>query len=177
MEQKLRRDLNIGMNLRRLRIEHGYSQESLCVELQRRGIDIGRSAYQKYEEGRLNVKISVLIALKHLYGCTYDDFFSGLCRSFIWFYTSQLVQIQIYAREQFANFTFGKIHDGRAGHLDDAAAERAVAYRGEIEIDVAVIQINADSGLPLDLAARLHLDRRRRAPGGAALCAHGYRCA
>ena len=95
MEQKLRRDLNIGMNLRRLRIEHGYSQESLCVELQRRGIDIGRSAYQKYEEGRLNVKISVLIALKHLYGCTYDDFFSGLCRSFIWFYTSQLVQIQI----------------------------------------------------------------------------------
>lgn len=78
MEQKLRRDLNMGMNLRRLRIEHGYSQESLCIELQRRGIDIGRSAYQKYEEGRLNVKISVLIALKHLYGCTYDNFFSGL---------------------------------------------------------------------------------------------------
>lgn len=78
MEQKLRRDLNMGMNLRRLRIEHGYSQESLCVELQRRGIDIGRSAYQKYEEGRLNVKISVLIALKRLYDCTYDDFFSGL---------------------------------------------------------------------------------------------------
>lgn len=78
MEQKLRRDLNIGMNLRRLRIEHGYSQESLCVELQRHGIDIGRSAYQKYEEGRLNVKISVLIALKSLYECSYDDFFSGL---------------------------------------------------------------------------------------------------
>ena len=70
----------------------------------------------------------------------------------------QLVQIQIYAREQFANFTFGKIHDGRAGHLDDAAAERAVAYRGEIEIDVAFIQINADRGLPLGLAARLHFD-------------------
>ena len=78
MEQKLRRDLNMGMNLRRLRIAHGYSQESLYIELQRRGIDIGRSAYQKYEEGRLNVKISVLIALKSLYECSYDDFFSGL---------------------------------------------------------------------------------------------------
>lgn len=78
MEQKLRRDLNIGMNLRRLRIEHGYSQESLCVELQRHGTDIGRSTYQKYEEGRLNVKISVLIALKILYKCSYDEFFSGL---------------------------------------------------------------------------------------------------
>lgn len=78
MEQKLRRDLNIGMNLRRLRIEHGYSQESLCVELQRRGIDIGRSAYQKYEDGRLNIRISVLLELKKLYNCTYDDFFEGL---------------------------------------------------------------------------------------------------
>lgn len=78
MEQKLRRDLNMGMNLRRLRIEHGYSQESLCIELQRRGIDIGRSAYQKYEDGRLNIRISVLLELKKLYNCTYDDFFEGL---------------------------------------------------------------------------------------------------
>lgn len=78
MEQKLRRDLCMGDNLRRLRLEHGYSQEKLCAALQCRGCDIGRTAYAKYEHGELNIRISVLIALKKLYGCNYDDFFSGL---------------------------------------------------------------------------------------------------
>ena len=78
MEQKLRRDINMGVNLRRLRLEHSYSQEKLCEELQNRDIDIGRSTYQKYEEGRLNIRISVIIELRKLYNCTYDDFFEGL---------------------------------------------------------------------------------------------------
>lgn len=37
MEQKIRRDRNIGSNLRRLRDASGLSQEKLCAELQRRG--------------------------------------------------------------------------------------------------------------------------------------------
>lgn len=78
MEQKLRRDVNMGVNLRRLRLEHGYSQEKLYVELQYHNIDIGRTTYQKYEEGRMNIKISVLIKLKQIYNCAYDDFFEGL---------------------------------------------------------------------------------------------------
>lgn len=45
MEQKLRRELNMGENLRRLRLDFGLSQEKLCAELQRRGYDIGRSTY------------------------------------------------------------------------------------------------------------------------------------
>lgn len=45
MEQKIRRDRNMGDNLRRLRDENGISQEKLCAELQRRGCDIGRSTY------------------------------------------------------------------------------------------------------------------------------------
>ena len=77
MEQKLRRDLNIGDNLRKLRIDHNYSQEKLCEELQRRSCDIGRSTYSKYESGELNIRISVIIALKKIYNCTYDDFFTG----------------------------------------------------------------------------------------------------
>ena len=44
MEQKLRRDRNLGDNLRRLR----------------------------------NARVSVLLALKKLYGCPYDAFFTGL---------------------------------------------------------------------------------------------------
>ncbi len=78
MEQNLRRDLNMGANLRRMRDEFGLSQEKLCAELQRRGCDIGRTTYEKYESGELNIKISVIVALKKIYNCSYDDFFAGL---------------------------------------------------------------------------------------------------
>lgn len=78
MEQKIRRDRNKGDNLRRLRGMHGLSQEKVCVQLQRMGCDIGRTTYAKYEAGELNIRASVLIALKQIYDCTYDDFFLGL---------------------------------------------------------------------------------------------------
>ena len=78
MEQKLRRDRNMGNNLKRMRLERRISQEKLCAELQRRGCDIGRTTYEKYETGELNIRISVLIALKKIYSCSYDDFFEGL---------------------------------------------------------------------------------------------------
>lgn len=78
MEQKIRRDRNMGGNLRKLRTAHGVSQEKLCAELQRRGCDIGRTTYAKYEAGELNIRASVLIELRKIYHCTYDDFFEGL---------------------------------------------------------------------------------------------------
>ena len=81
MEQKIRRDRNMGDNLRKLRDEHGISQEKLCAELQRRGCDIGRSTYAKYESGELNIRASVIIELRKIYGCSYDDFFAGLDQS------------------------------------------------------------------------------------------------
>lgn len=78
MEQKLRRDRRIGDNLRALRDKHDISQEKLCEELQRRGCDIGRTTYAKYESGELNVRISVLLELKKIYQCSFEDFFEGL---------------------------------------------------------------------------------------------------
>ncbi len=78
MEQKIRRDLNMGDNLKVLRGKSGLSQEKLCAELQRRGCDIGRSTYAKYESGELNIRASVIVTLKKIYNCTYDDFFIGL---------------------------------------------------------------------------------------------------
>ena len=77
-EQKIRRDRFMGENLRRLRDDHNISQEKLCAELQRRGCDIGRTTYAKYESGELNIRASVLIELKKIYGCSYDEFFRGL---------------------------------------------------------------------------------------------------
>lgn len=78
MEQKIRRDLNMGGNLRRLRDDAGLSQEKLCAELQRKGCDIGRTTYAKYEAGELNIKASVIVALRKIYNCSYDEFFRGL---------------------------------------------------------------------------------------------------
>lgn len=78
MEQKIRRDRNMGDNLRRLRGDAGLSQEKLCAELQRRGCDIGRTTYAKYEAGELNIRASVIIELKKIYKCAYDEFFFGL---------------------------------------------------------------------------------------------------
>ena len=78
MEQKIRRDRNMGDNLRKLRLDHDISQEKLCAELQRRGCDIGRSTYAKYEAGELNIRASVIIELKKIYNCSYDDFFECL---------------------------------------------------------------------------------------------------
>ena len=77
-EQKIRRDRFMGENLRRLRNNHNISQEKLCAELQRRGCDIGRTTYAKYESGELNIRASVLIELRKVYGCSYDEFFAGL---------------------------------------------------------------------------------------------------
>lgn len=81
MKQKLRRDRCMGDNLRRLRLEKGISQEKLCAELQRRGCDIGRITYAKYESGELNIRVSVLIELRSIFACSYDDFFEGLQRT------------------------------------------------------------------------------------------------
>ncbi len=78
MEQKLRRDRFMGQNLKSLRLSAGLSQEKLCAELQRRGCDIGRTTYEKYEAGELNIRISVLVELNRIYHCGYDAFFEGL---------------------------------------------------------------------------------------------------
>lgn len=68
----------MGDNLRRLRDASKLSQEKLCAELQRRGCDIGRTTYAKYESGELNIRASVIIELRKIYKCSYDEFFAGL---------------------------------------------------------------------------------------------------
>ncbi len=78
MEQKIRCDRNMGDNLQRLRKANHLSQEKVCKALQLRGCDVGRSTYAKYEYGELNIPVSVLVALREIYHCTYDDFFYGL---------------------------------------------------------------------------------------------------
>ena len=68
----------MGENLKRLRNNAGLSQEKLCAELQRCGCDLGRTTYAKYESGELNIRISVLVELRKIYKCSYDEFFLNL---------------------------------------------------------------------------------------------------
>lgn len=74
MEQKIRRDRNMGSNLRRLRDQYGISQEKLCAELQRRDCDIGRTAYAKYESGELNIKASVIRITSRFAGFFFEKY-------------------------------------------------------------------------------------------------------
>lgn len=73
---KLRQDVFIGKNLQQLREQAGYSQESLARELQQRGYNyISRDIISKIENGKYNIRIGLLIRLKHLYDVPYDEFF------------------------------------------------------------------------------------------------------
>ena len=77
--QKIRTDMDMGNNLRRIRLENGFTQDRLVARLNLMGINnITRAIYSRYETGELNVPVSVLVALHCIYGCAYDKFFENL---------------------------------------------------------------------------------------------------
>lgn len=77
MEQKLRRNTTLGDNLRRLRKAAGLTQA--MAQLQLLGFDISREILSQTENGRYNVPVSLLKALKQIYKVpSYDDFFQGI---------------------------------------------------------------------------------------------------
>ena len=76
--QKLRQDRNMGNNIRMLRNRVKLTQEQVASILQLMGCDISRSYYSRYETGELNIPITVIIALKQIFECNYDDFFREL---------------------------------------------------------------------------------------------------
>ena len=72
MEQKLRRNTTLGDNLRRL-------QAMAVAQLQLLGFDISREILSQMENGRYNVPVSLLKALKQIYKVpSYDDFFKDI---------------------------------------------------------------------------------------------------
>lgn len=78
MADKLKQDISIGENLRRLRKEAGFSQENLAARLQILGLPVSREIISQMELGRYSVRVSVLLALKDLYHVSFDEFFAGL---------------------------------------------------------------------------------------------------
>ena len=76
--QKIRQDRNMGKNIKMLRNRCEMTQEQVASKLHLMGCDISRSYYSRYETGELNIPITVIIALKQIFDCNYDDFFLDL---------------------------------------------------------------------------------------------------
>ena len=79
MSTKIKQDLSIGENLKKLRKNANLSQEAVAAKLELMGHSISREIISQMELGRYSIKISVLIALKEIYKVdSFDEFFRGL---------------------------------------------------------------------------------------------------
>lgn len=78
MDQKLKQDRSLGGNIRRLRLEKGWTQEQTAARLQLLGINMSRDFYAHIENGTYNIRVSELAALREIFQCRYDDFFRGI---------------------------------------------------------------------------------------------------
>ena len=79
MTMKCKQDLSIGPNLKRLRKAAGLTQAMAVAQLQLLGFAISREILSQTENGRYNVPVSLLKALKQIYKVpSYDDFFQGI---------------------------------------------------------------------------------------------------
>lgn len=77
--QKIRPDLDLGMNIKLMRVARSMTQEQVIAQMQLRGLEITRGVYSKIENNRMNIKVSELLALKSIFRLSsYDEFFKGL---------------------------------------------------------------------------------------------------
>lgn len=75
---KLKADMGLGNNLRKLRKENGLKQNQVIAQMYSLNVDITRSTYARLETGELNIPVQVLLALHRIYQCSFDAFFEGL---------------------------------------------------------------------------------------------------
>lgn len=78
MNQKIKVNSKFGANLRQLRKKNHLTQEQVVAKLQLLDLDISRSAYAQIECGTYNIRVTELVALKHIFQATYDDFFKDI---------------------------------------------------------------------------------------------------
>lgn len=73
----IQKDRRFGSNLKSIRKASGLTQDQTAARLQLRGFDISRSVYAQMECGIRNIHIEELVALKQIFGVSYDAFFAG----------------------------------------------------------------------------------------------------
>lgn len=79
MPNRLKQDISIGQNLKALRKKARLSQKEASAQLEVLCVPMSEDILAKIEQGRYNVRISVLLAMKQIYGVSsFDTFFEGL---------------------------------------------------------------------------------------------------
>ena len=78
MEQKIKQDMQIGENIRRIRKERGMGQTDLVRVLQIDGCDMTRECLVKIERGIQHIQASQLQAIKKALNTTYDALIDGI---------------------------------------------------------------------------------------------------
>lgn len=68
----------IGQNLKKIRLQAGYSQAKLVTKLQLSGINISYDIYKKIEQNKYNIDIEIIVGIHDLLDVSYDDIFYGL---------------------------------------------------------------------------------------------------
>jgi transcriptional regulator with XRE-family HTH domain len=72
MEQKIKQDLCIGANIRRMREQQGIGQTALVRLLQLEGVDMTRETPVKIERGTQHIRASQLRGIRDALRTTYD---------------------------------------------------------------------------------------------------------
>lgn len=78
MSQKIKQDINIGNNIRKLRKQTGLTQEQVVAHLQLQGHEISRSSYSQIECGTYNIRVSELMDLSKLFHTDFNAFFENI---------------------------------------------------------------------------------------------------
>ena len=79
MSDKLKQDISIGANLKRLRKAAQLSQQDVSIKLDLLGLSTSRSIVSQMERGKYSIRVSVLRALKDIYKVdSYDEFFRDI---------------------------------------------------------------------------------------------------
>ena len=78
MEQRIKQDIRIGENIRRIRKERGIGQTDLIRLLQLEGCDMTRECLVKIERCTQHIQASQLQTIKKVLCTTYDDLIDGI---------------------------------------------------------------------------------------------------
>lgn len=74
MEQKIKQDeIQIGKNIRRLRLEKKIRQTEMVALLQMENISMTREAYVKIERGIQHISATQIKGIRNVLGTTYDE--------------------------------------------------------------------------------------------------------
>lgn len=68
-------DINIGENIKALRIKNDIKQTDMIARLQLEGVKISVYSYSKIESGKQNPTVSLLMALTDIFECDFNALF------------------------------------------------------------------------------------------------------